>query len=49
MKLGNGSSSYKEDISRHKPFTQLCLQILNEFGNALAITGVPSSTVLKYV
>ena len=37
MKLGNGSSSLNEDISRHKPFTQLCLQILNEFGDALTM------------
>jgi len=49
IKLGNGSSSPNEDISRHKPFTQLCLQRLNEFGDALTMPGLhraPYSTRL---
>jgi hypothetical protein len=49
MKLGNGSSSLNEDISKHKPFTQLCLQKLNEFGDALTMPELhraPYSTIL---
>jgi hypothetical protein len=49
MNLANGSSSPNEDISRHKPFTQLCLRRLNKFGDALTMPGLhraPYSTRL---
>jgi hypothetical protein len=46
MKSGSGSSSPNEDVSRHQPFTQLCLRRLNEFGDALTMPA-PSSTVLN--
>ena len=46
MKLGSGSSSPNEDVSRHKLFTQLCLRRSNEFGDALTMPA-PSSTVLN--